>query len=316
MKKYILIMMAGFFFLTSCKKDNDELRPLGEEVFEQGDGFDDWDNSASNNGGDGELSLYKISGNNIELIKDYQVSSNLKSFQEDKGKHQKMWDFTTELIPLEYRNKIAEFEVFHGDGGLLGYVLPLNDNDLSKWRFALAIDAAENLNTINLSDLFTFVTIHEYGHVLTLNDEQINVGGSENSCNNYFTGEGCSTSTSYINELFEIGWKDIINEHDQDNADATYNKYKDRFVSDYAATNPGEDIAEVFSFFVINNNPPVGNSIAEQKIKLLYQYPELTQLRDRIRANGMAAKMDASKASSALKGFRICGKKGCGHRQN
>jgi len=66
-------------------------------------------------------------------------------------------------------------------------------------------------------------------------------------------------------------------------------KYKDRFVTDYAATNPGEDIAEVFATFVTQADQPRGNSIADQKIKLLYDFPELTQLRDKIRQNANPA---------------------------
>lgn len=321
MKTYIWLILGGFLLLTSCNRNNDDYYPYDDEDQEFQDEFDDDfgnndsdDENGFDDGGEGELSLYKVSGNNITLTQDYNVPSNLQAFQDDKGKHQKMWEFTTKLIPLAERDKIAEFEVFHGGGDLLGYVHPIDDNDLSRWRFALAIDVADNLNTINFSDLFTFVTIHEYGHVLTLNDEQINVGGSENSCNNYFTGEGCSTRTSYINELFKIGWSDIIDNHNQDNPDATYNQYRDRFVSDYAATNPGEDIAEVFSYFVINNDAPKGNTIADQKIKLMYNYPELVQLRDDIRSNGNVAKMNAKSMSKAMSKFKIRCKNGCSAR--
>jgi len=321
MKNYLLILMAGLLFLTACNRNDEDFYPYeDEENFDAGDydegttgDNDQGDSSPNTDSGEGELSLYKVDGNRISLVKDYNVQSNLKSFQDDKGKHQKMWDFTAQLIPISERDKIAEFEVFHGGGELLGYVLPIDDNDLSKWRFALAIDIADNLNTINFADLFTLVTIHEYGHILTLNDEQINVGGNKNSCSNYFTGEGCSTRTSYINELVKIGWKDIIDNHDQENPDATYNQYQDRFVSDYAATNPGEDIAEVFTYFVINSNPPPGNSIAEQKINLMYNYPELVQLRSDIRTNETVARMNSKTISKSMRGFRICGKRGCIH---
>ena len=54
-------------------------------------------------------------------------------------------------------------------------------------------------------------------------------------------------------------------------------------MTDYAATNPGEDIAESWTHFVINDKPS-GDSIADQKVRFFYDYPELVELRDKIRA--------------------------------
>jgi len=96
MKQYLIIIMAGFLFLTSCKKNDEDYYPYEDEGYDQ---FDDSNNSdqqggSSDNydGGDGELSLYAVNGNTISKIKDYNVSSDLKVFQDDKGKHQKMWE--------------------------------------------------------------------------------------------------------------------------------------------------------------------------------------------------------------------------------
>ena len=138
MKAFIWIFLSGLLVLTSCNRNADDYFPYEEEGQEFTDDFGDFDSDGGgsdsdfdNEGGEGELSLYKVNGNDIELIKDYQVDANLQSFQDDKGKHQKMWEFTTTLFPIEERDKIVEFEVFHGGGELLGYVLPINENDLS-----------------------------------------------------------------------------------------------------------------------------------------------------------------------------------------
>lgn len=308
MKKQLVILFAIVFIIASCDNNYDFEPTLSDDdqpIIDNNEGeYNDQEE-------EGSLTLYRISGDEVTKIKDYPIASNLQSFQQDYAKHLKMWDFVSRLLPLEDRDKISEFEVFHGQGELLGYVTPVDQSDLSKWRFALAIDAAEQIEDINLKDLFAFVAIHEYGHIVTLNNEQVAI--SNGGCSNYFTGEGCSNSNSYINRLYNLGWADIYQELDEDNPYALYEKYTDRFVSDYAATNPGEDVAEVFSFFVINDNAPTGNSIADQKIKLLYEYPELVELRRKIRVNGHVPvqRMDSWRNNPLYSKIRICGRKGC-----
>jgi len=47
--------------------------------------------------------------------------------------------------------------------------------------------------------------------------------------------------------------------------DQFYVDHEDEFVSDYAATNPGEDIAESFATFVLKPAPS-GDTLADQKV--------------------------------------------------
>ena len=87
-----------------------------------------------------------------------------------------------------------------------------------------------------------------------------------------------------------MGWTDIWNEYQQGQGSVSalqsfYNRHRVRFVTNYAATNPGEDIAEVFATFVTMSTRPEGNTIAERKILLMYDEPELVQLRTYIRNN-------------------------------
>lgn len=279
MKRYIFLLIGLALFTTACNKDYSEGFGF-EEDFQEDDFDQEIDNN--NDSSEGELTLYNIVGDDIEKIKDYNVPSNLKPFQDDVENHQALWDLVIKLFSYSDRRKIKQFEVFHGGGDLLGYVAPLDEDDLSAWRFAIAVDITHNVAAAQLQDLLTMVTIHEYGHVLTLNDDQVKVDFS--GCPTYHTGEGCSTNDSYINKLFNIGWTDIINQHNENNPFATYDQYSDRFVSDYAATNPGEDVAETFTYFVVEDSQPSGNSIRDQKIKMMYQESELVRLRDHIRS--------------------------------
>ncbi len=124
---------------------------------------------------------------------------------------------------------------------------------------------------------------------------------SETTCSTFFTGEGCAREASFINQSYTKFWKDIWAEfndagEDQTKQEAFYTKYSSRFVTNYASTNPGEDSAEVFAVFVTSHNSPSGNTIADQKIKLMYAYSELVDLRSYIRGNiNSSAKSSMSK---------------------
>lgn len=282
MKKCLLLLFAFLVLaFTACEKEIYD--PLTEEEWSDDVGDDDPD---ANFGEEGALTLYRVEGESISKVRDYTVPARLQSYQEDVGRHQEIWRFFTRLIPAESRTKIVEFEIFFGDQETDGYVVPVDVNDLSRWRMGLAIDAAGDLTEIDFNELFTHVVIHELAHVLTLNENQVNVGGNEASCGEFFTGEGCSKTNAYINQFFDLGWADIYADHNPDRPEQTYRRYTDRFVSEYAATNPGEDIAETISFFITEPNRPAGNRIVDQKMQLLYDSPAMVSLRESIRSRG------------------------------
>lgn len=302
MKKLFVLFTLAVFVFTSCQKD-EALEQNIDDNWEEGpqddwsdeddsDGYDDDDSSDQHDhaGFEGGITLYKVDGGNISKIKDFNVPDDLISYQVNEKLHIDIWEFVTKLIPVKYFGKVSQFELFYGDGDILGYVTPEDGRSLDKWKFALAIDEAKGIESIDLSNEFTYVVLHEYGHVLTLNDDQVDVDTSEDSCNNYHTGEGCSNADSYINRIVDIGWTDILNQNMTDSYEI-YQQYPDRFLSEYAATNPGEDIAEVFTGFVIQENKPSGNSISDQKIKAFYDFPELVKLRTEIRSSITPARL-------------------------
>ncbi|MGB0930974.1 MAG: hypothetical protein ACPGVB_09380 [Chitinophagales bacterium] len=287
----LFLLIALTVTISSCQKEY-----FGSE------GEYDWDEEIGDYGEsedeeEGALTLYQISGNQISKIKDYDVRKKYVSYQEDVATHQAMWDYFTQLIPSDARQRIVEFEVFHGEGDILGYVAPIDDTDLSRWKMGLAIDVASNLNNVDLQTEFAYTIIHEVGHVLTLDDTQIDSGTGIGACGAFHIDEGCANPNSYINELFTLGWADIMGEFEKiRNEDENYDfylKYQDRFVSDYAASNPAEDIAEVFAVFVTSNQTPRGNTIADQKVQAMYERPELVKLREIIRESAVVRAMKA-----------------------
>lgn len=293
LKSMQFLALLLLMLVSSCNRTYYEDDFGYEEESGYEDGYEDTDVlSEDDNTGNGDyieayadgfaiLTSYKIEGNEISKIKDHVVKNKYLNDQQDYATHLAMWEYYTRLIPIQHRIHITEFLVIHGEGDLGGYVEPIIDGRLDQWRMAISIDLVEDLSNVDLQAEFAYVVIHEFAHVLTLNPSQVQVQ-DESSCQTFYTGEGCSKRNSYINKLYELAWEDIFEENLD--PDDLYDKYPDRFVSDYAATNPGEDIAEVFTTYVIEDDVRNGNKIADQKIQLLDAYEELRELRELIRS--------------------------------
>lgn len=252
-----------------------------------------------------EISLvtYNVFGDNITNAVFKKVSSNLKHEQADIATQHQVWNYFISLIPFDQRKIVSQYSIFtDGEGGTLAAVTQ-TQNDPARW--ALEVDIAD------ISDIydFTYTLVHEFGHLLTLgpsqvppslavfnnpNDDNIYLQ-AESACPQYFPGEGCSNSDSYINAFYDQFWVKIYREWNKINLepnedvynnklDRFYAKYQDQFVTDYAVTNPEEDIAESWAFFVFGSIPD-GGTVADQKILFFYEYPELVQLRARILNN-------------------------------
>lgn len=237
----------------------------------------------------------KISGPHIESVPD-----ELKDERDDRAAHQAIWDYFASIIPAEAREFVTEFSIFtDGRGKHLAAVSPIF-SDPEQWRLQVDI-----LDTESYYDL-TYTLIHEQGHLLTLNAEQVQPSAAifkfpgnktvyqqeAEACPQYFTGEGCSTPDSYVNQFFTrfwpyiyAEWEQIDLQEDEDNRNALledfYEVHQDQFLSDYAPTSPAEDIAESWAFFLLSPKPAL-NSIANEKILFFYEYPELIELRTRI----------------------------------
>jgi hypothetical protein len=249
------------------------------------------------------LVSYLVSGDKISDPHFENVSANLKNEQKDTSAHQKIWDYFATLIPAIHRKNITQFSIMtDGRDNVLASVNQTS-NDPQKW--SLDVDFADSQDYYYL----TFTLLHEFAHLLTLGPNQVppsdaifNHPEDNNiylkevaACPNYFPGEGCANSSSYINEFYDQFWVNIytewnkINLEENDDAyykrlDEFYAKYQDQFLSDYSVTNPAEDIAEAFAYYVLRPRP-AGDTTADQKILFFYNFPELVQLRRDILEN-------------------------------
>jgi len=246
---------------------------------------------------------YTVDGDQIYNPYYEDVSSDLQDEQDDSASHEFVWEFFTAIIPADERTFISEYSITtDGTDNTLAAVTQ-TVYDPNEW--ALEVDILDISDTYNL----TFTLVHEFGHLLTLNAEQVppsvrvfnnpddvDILESERAtCFEYFPGEGCSTPNSYVNAFYDRFWVDIYAEWDETNyaedddtyyemLDDFYYKYEDQFISSYAATTLEEDIAESWSFFVLAPKPQA-SSIANEKVLFFYDYPELVQLREEILNN-------------------------------
>jgi hypothetical protein len=173
-----------------------------------------------------------------------------------------------------------------------------------KWRLYV------NLLDFDSPQAVVDILTHEYSHMLTLNQTQIRGVTSEyglemeqkdfdkmrSTCSDrFFTGYACANEGSYMNafgnrfwtgEVYKTWISAFLRLDKEDGSHETaihelYAKYPDQFVSEYAATNPMEDIAESWTEFVMQQKP-TSTSIADQKVLFFYEFPELVQMREEI----------------------------------
>lgn len=300
--QWILTVFIGVLIIQSCAKEDtsddildDAVVVEEENMLPETNNSDSTDNSEDESTqGNGGITLYAVIEGDLVKIEDYEVSGALKDAQENSAKHEQIWHLVKKLIPSSYLAKINEFEIFWGEtAGFLGYVGTTN-SDLSTWRMGIAIDDAY-LGGFNADGNLAYLIIHELAHIITLDNTQVDASLEEEACQNYFPGEGCAKDNAYINTMYANYWTDIWDAfqkvRDSENGvDNFYEMYNDRFVTAYAASNPAEDIAEVFATFITRDSGANGAKISEQKIQSMYNYPELIDLRAFIKGNTAVAK--------------------------
>ena len=264
-----------------------------------------------------EIVRYIVNGNTIvEKQSASTLPNNLIHLQQDKEKHQRIWDIFVNLIPEENRD-VSMFYLTTDGIGEIGGGVNRDLDDLSKWH--LFYDIYDSYPDESFDEKATIhTTIHEFGHILTTSSNQLNVDSdlaeliaegdeivldkifvtkAEECHPRYMSSDGCAKSDSYINQFYQQFWADIASEWDDiqyiddddeyyGQSNRFYEKYQDMFVSEYASTNVDEDIAESWTAFVLTSTPSKDDPrMAEQKILFFYDYPELIELREHIRNN-------------------------------
>jgi hypothetical protein len=188
--------------------------------------------------------------------------------------HADAWERWVELVPSSARWRVGRFDAIAGTSE--GQVEPISDS-LQVWSLRIA-ELDDRVRDIAL--------VHELGHLVSLGPTEVLPATDpsvEENCVTYFSVEGCAIPgrvfEQFVGAFWDIdgGWGGT-----EEEADARYRQNPDSYVTAYAATNPGEDIAETFVFFVYQF-PPTGTTVADEKIALLWEFPELVELRQWVR---------------------------------
>ncbi len=255
-----------------------------------------------------EIIFYDVLGDDISFGHSPELPTFLLHWQEDSTKHYEIWNVFTKLIPESSRN-VNQFYITTDGIGAIGGGVNRDTNDVSMWSLFYDISDVYPNGIFDEKET-VFTIIHEFGHILTSNTDQIDVhlelvdSSSENIDELYdikdqecfpelMVVDGCAKTDSYINLFYHQFWIDISPEWDEiqyiedddeyyEQSDLFYEKYQDHFVSVYASTNIDEDIAESWTAFVLNDKP-TSNTMSSQKIQFFYDFPELIKLREYIR---------------------------------
>jgi hypothetical protein len=240
-----------------------------------------------------QYALFDVKDGNI-TYSDENMDDFSKLTRSEVKVYADIWKHIVKIVPKEYMNLLVKFEInTDGTDNVMAHVVQENE-DFSKWRLAIDLKDAIKADG-SFSDEFTNTVVHEFAHVMTLHKGQLQ-GDNIVDEKAYSTNEGYLTTNSYLNKFYQSFWRDIAKEYeaaqekaqnqqdsDEDPMYAFYEKYEDQFVSDYAATNPAEDIAETYRVFVIEDKP-TGNTIRDKKVLFMYEYPELVKIRTDIRS--------------------------------
>lgn len=176
-------------------------------------------------------------------------------------------------------HRLNFLELFYDDTSFLGYSVNLAGEPESEftedtWNMGLNIFYGYNtLNEFyetvpiqyNENGLIGATFIHEYGHILTLNDTEVDHGNYDCS-DEYALWEGCLKNTSILANFYDKFFS------------GAYEFLSPQFVSNYASTDIFEDVAETFTWGVIQeklDHPTEENSGAYNKIHFVYNHPNI-----------------------------------------
>ncbi|MGL4337842.1 MAG: hypothetical protein ACRCST_13195 [Turicibacter sp.] len=193
--------------------------------------------------------------------------------------YQQIWRDIKQILPHEVIGMVdvVQFVVDQEDAK----VIPILVQQPTGKQFRLTIDTMDYEMLTYLRPFYESI-LHQYFHYVVYSESQ-GIFSSHYNSDVYFEKGFISNDTSYLNEYYQLFWKDLINDRLINQlAFHFYERHKDDFITPYASTNPVEDISESFVHFVLDDKPK-GSLIKDKKIQFFYNYDNLVTLRTEIR---------------------------------
>lgn len=170
------------------------------------------------------------------------------------------------LINIKYYNPFNTPKLEEGSATYGGFISKDQNDDC-----VIAVNVSLGMETIP----YTFY--HEYGHYLSLNDDQFIEPTSMSDCvlKNYYDLK--LKDNAYLKNFFNKFYKYIYD--DMVEGKGSYHfflRHNNEYVSKYASTSLLEDFAESFACFMIDNE----EETAKEKIEFFKEYPEFIELKN------------------------------------
>ncbi len=221
----------------------------------------------------------ELDDDSLKVLGKYAVEGD-ELTDEAPAEYAAVWERFAELIPADLRPEVTMFVAIDAEasGGTDGAMQP---NGLRPDERYIALDVTGSVEPATLDRTM----IHEYAHLLTLRGSQVDPDEDNADSCEVFAATYCPLETSYLYAYLTEFWPDVQGTEFDSSESAIEDRYTaDSFVTDYAAKNPDEDIAEVFAEWVIGSRVPTGDSVVDDKLRFFDDYPELVEFRDEVAA--------------------------------
>lgn len=205
-----------------------------------------------------------------------------------------IWEDFLAMAPEETITDLVEnYRVYYDEDDVFSAYVENDGRD--NWLLGVNLHKSSNVTERQHQELVRTLA-HELAHILTLNyDNQIDEDQSARSCATYYDVGGCAYANSYLYQFIREFWSDddfdnseaIQDEDDfEDQEEIAVDYFEDndeRFVTPYATTEPAEDLAESFAYFVFEEVPSGNLDEREEKLLFFYTYEEFVEIRDEAR---------------------------------
>jgi hypothetical protein len=196
--------------------------------------------------------------------------------------HRQYLDRLAEIFPDAYDEYVTELVIFDSTSDTDAYVETVFPYDRS-WRYGVSV---EILDDPPQSEASTELIVHEFAHVFSLDQVFIDEDVHQ-ECHTYFDAEVCWSDTTYLGKFLDTFWSeeslDALSDTRSDPSaeSVLYERDPESFVSDYAATDPAEDFAESFAWYVYDWHPEDGG-VAADKIDFFDRFSFIKELKKEI----------------------------------